>query len=55
MKFLKSVAEEMKIVTWPAKQKLTKDVITVIQSTLLFAVFFWAVDFVIDFIMKSFI
>ena len=33
MKFLKSVKDEMKIVTWPSSQKLTKDVITVIQST----------------------
>ncbi|MDG0043217.1 preprotein translocase subunit SecE [Vagococcus fluvialis] len=55
MKFLKGVAEEMKIVTWPTKSKLTKDVITVIQSTLLFAAFFWVADFVIDVIMKSFI
>lgn len=55
MKFLKSVVEEMKIVTWPSKQKLTKDVITVIQSTILFAAFFWVVDFAIDIIMKSFV
>ena len=55
MKFLKSVVEEMKIVTWPSKTKLTKDVITVIQSTLLFAAFFWVADFAIDVIMKSFI
>lgn len=45
MKFLKSVIAEMKIVTWPSKKKLTKDVITVIQSTILFAVFFAFVDF----------
>ncbi|MEG0286990.1 MULTISPECIES: preprotein translocase subunit SecE [Vagococcus] len=55
MKFLKGVAEEMKIVTWPAKPKLRKDVITVIQSTLLFAAFFWVADFAIDAIMKAFI
>ncbi|MGO3731747.1 MAG: preprotein translocase subunit SecE [Vagococcus sp.] len=55
MKFLKSVKEEMKIVTWPTKQKLGKDVVTVIQSTLLFAAFFAVADFGIDKIMKIFI
>ncbi|MEG0256356.1 MAG: preprotein translocase subunit SecE [Vagococcus sp.] len=54
MKFFKSVIDEMKVVTWPAKDKLTKDVITVIQSTLLFAVFFAISDFAIDAIMKFF-
>ncbi|MBO0476422.1 preprotein translocase subunit SecE [Vagococcus sp. DIV0080] len=55
MKFLKGVAEEMKIVTWPAKPKLRKDVITVLQSTLLFAAFFFVADQVINFIMQSFV
>jgi len=45
MKFLKSVVEEMKLVTWPTRKKLVKDVITVIQSTVLFALFFAVVDF----------
>ncbi|MGX7024092.1 preprotein translocase subunit SecE [Vagococcus hydrophili] len=55
MKFLKSVIDEMKIVTWPTKTKLTKDVITVLQSTLLFAAFFWAADTVIGAIMQMFV
>ena len=55
MKFLKSVVEEMKIVTWPSKKKLTKDVITAIQSTVLFAALSWVADFAIDIIMKSFV
>lgn len=55
MKFLKSVKVEMQEVTWPSKAKLSKDVVTVIQSTLLFAVFFAASDFIIDFIMKLFV
>ncbi|MGY3765663.1 preprotein translocase subunit SecE [Vagococcus vulneris] len=55
MKFLKSVIEEMKVVTWPTKFKLTKDVITVIQSTILFALFFAVVDFGLDKLLKLFI
>ena len=47
MKFFKSVIEEMKLVTWPSRKKLVKDVITVIQSTILFALFFAAVDFLL--------
>lgn len=54
MKFLKSVVDEMKVVTWPAKDKLSKDVVTVVQSTLLFAAFFAISDFAIDAIMKFF-
>ncbi len=54
MKFLKSVKVEMTEVTWPKKEKLTKDVITVIQSTLLFAAFFALSDFGIEFIMNLF-
>lgn len=55
MKFMKSVIDEMKIVTWPTKTKLTKDVITVIQSTLLFAAFFWVADLAINAIMQMFV
>ena len=44
MSFLKSVKEEMRNVTWPTGEKLRKDVITVIQTTILFAVFFGIVD-----------
>ncbi|MFC6348539.1 preprotein translocase subunit SecE [Vagococcus carniphilus] len=55
MKFLKSVKVEMQEVTWPSKAKLSKDVVTVIQSTLLFAAFFAVSDFAIDFVMKLFV
>lgn len=52
MKFLKSVVEEMKLVSWPTRKKLTKDVITVIQTTILFAIFFAVVDFVLAEVAK---
>ncbi|CAM3320601.1 preprotein translocase subunit SecE [Vagococcus sp. PNs007] len=55
MKFLKSVREEMKIVTWPSKKQLKKDVSTVIQTTLLFALFFGVVDYGINLIIKLFV
>ncbi|WP_326717493.1 preprotein translocase subunit SecE [Vagococcus jeotgali] len=47
MKFFKSVAQEMKLVTWPTRKKLVKDVITVIQTTILYAIFFAIVDYVL--------
>lgn len=45
MKFLKSVADEMKLVTWPTGKALTKDTSTVVVTVLLFAAFFAIVDF----------
>lgn len=55
MKFLKSVNAEMKNVTWPSRKKLNKDVITVIQTTLIYAVFFAIVDFGLDKLLKLFV
>lgn len=45
MKFLKSVADEMKQVTWPTGKELAKYTNTVVVTTILFGIFFAAVDF----------
>ncbi len=45
--FIKSVREEMKIVTWPTGKQLKKDVIVVLETTIIFAIFFGVVDFAI--------
>lgn len=45
MKFLKSVADEMKQVTWPTGKELAKYTNTIIVTVLLFAAFFAIVDF----------
>lgn len=44
MKFLKSVAEEMKNVTWPSGKQLRKDTLVVIETSLIFAVMFYVMD-----------
>ncbi|WP_319215768.1 preprotein translocase subunit SecE [uncultured Trichococcus sp.] len=45
MKFLKSVADEMKQVTWPTGKELAKYTNTVVVTTILFVIFFAVVDF----------
>ncbi|MGX7059997.1 preprotein translocase subunit SecE [Vagococcus humatus] len=52
--FLKSVKEEMRIVTWPTKKQLRKDVSTVLQTTVLYAIFFGVSDYVIASVIKLF-
>ena len=37
MKFFRSVADEMKQVTWPTKKQLRKDTLVVIETSILFA------------------
>ncbi|EOT28079.1 preprotein translocase subunit SecE [Enterococcus saccharolyticus] len=44
MNFLRSVKDEMKKVTWPSGKKLRKDVIVVIETSLIFAVLFYLMD-----------
>lgn len=44
MKFLRSVKEEMKKVTWPTGKQLRKDTIVVIETSLIFAVIFYLMD-----------
>ncbi|CAI3446405.1 preprotein translocase subunit SecE [Enterococcus cecorum] len=48
MKFIKSVIDEMKRVTWPTKQQLRKDTIVVIETSIIFTVMFFAMDTVIQ-------
>lgn len=56
MNFLKSVRDEMKLVTWPTSKELAKYTNTVVVTVLLFAAFFAVVDFgvveLIDVIMS---
>lgn len=54
-KFIKSVRDEMKNVTWPTGKRLRKDVSIVIQTTVLFSIFFGVVDFGIQFIIGLFV
>lgn len=44
MKFFKSVIEEMKIVTWPTAKQNRKDSITVIGTSVFFALFLGLID-----------
>ncbi|SJZ75001.1 preprotein translocase subunit SecE [Pilibacter termitis] len=44
MKFLKSVVQEMKKVSWPTKQQLRKFTFIVFETTILFALIFWIFD-----------
>ncbi|MDR2833055.1 MAG: preprotein translocase subunit SecE [Streptococcaceae bacterium] len=44
MKFLKSVVDEMKKVSWPSKTALRKDTLVVIETSIIFALLFWAFD-----------
>ncbi|CAI3399219.1 preprotein translocase subunit SecE [Enterococcus cecorum] len=48
MKFIKSVIDEMKRVTWPTKQQLRKDTIVVIETSIIFTVMFFVMDTVIQ-------
>ncbi|CAI3448599.1 preprotein translocase subunit SecE [Enterococcus cecorum] len=48
MKFIKSVIDEMKRVTWPTKQQLRKDTIVVIETSIIFTVMFFVMDTVIE-------
>jgi len=54
-RFLVSVREEMKVVTWPTKVQLRKDIIVVIETTLMFAAYFAVVDFAIKNVLKLFL
>lgn len=48
MKFLRSVKEEMKQVSWPSKKQLRKDTLVVIETSILFAALFFVMDTVIQ-------
>lgn len=51
-KFFGSVREEMANVTWPTGKQLRKDVLTVLQTAILFAIFFGVVDYAINLVVK---
>lgn len=44
MKFIRSVIDEMKLVTWPTRKQLVKDVRVVIETSLIFALMFAVMD-----------
>jgi len=44
MKFIASVKDEMKKVTWPSGKQLRRDVIVVIETSLIFAALFYLMD-----------
>ncbi|MFV0557715.1 MAG: preprotein translocase subunit SecE [Enterococcus sp.] len=44
MKFIRSVIDEMKLVTWPSKKQLRKDTLVVIETTVIFAAMFYLMD-----------
>ncbi|WP_278390492.1 preprotein translocase subunit SecE [Lactobacillus acetotolerans] len=46
IKFFKSVVHEMKLVTWPTPKQNRRDTITVIVTSILFAVYLGALDWV---------
>ncbi|WP_086312065.1 preprotein translocase, SecE subunit [Enterococcus sp. 7F3_DIV0205] len=48
MKFLRSVKDEMKQVTWPSKKQLRKDTLVVIETSIIFAALFFVMDTVIQ-------
>ncbi|MGX7350539.1 preprotein translocase, SecE subunit [Enterococcus canis] len=52
MKFIRSVIDEMKIVTWPSKKQLRKDTLVVIETSIIFAVMFGVMDWAIQSVFK---
>lgn len=44
MKFLRSVKDEMKKVTWPSGKQLRRDTLIVIETSIIFAVMFFIMD-----------
>lgn len=46
--FIKSVGQEMKRVVWPTGRQWRKDVIVVLEMTLIFALFLGAADWALE-------
>ena len=42
--FLRSVKEEMKLVSWPSKKQLRHDSLVVIETAIIFALMFFIMD-----------
>ena len=55
MKFIKSVFAEMKAVTWPTARQTRRHTFTVIMTSIIFAIYFAAVDWVINMIFQAFL
>ncbi|KRM54644.1 preprotein translocase subunit SecE [Lacticaseibacillus sharpeae] len=55
MKFLKSVIDEMKLVTWPTAKETRRDTSTVILTSILFAIYFAVVDWALIAILNKFV
>lgn len=54
-KFFKSVGQEMKKVTWPTFKQNRRDTVTVIVSSILFAIYLGALDWLFSFLTQRFL
>lgn len=55
MKFIKSVFQEMKLVTWPTAKETRRDTTTVLVTSLIFAAYFALADWIILLLLNQFI
>ncbi|WP_404446926.1 preprotein translocase subunit SecE [Sutcliffiella horikoshii] len=53
--FFRDVAREMKKVSWPKRQELTRYTITVVTTVMFVAVFFWIIDLGISELIRALI
>ncbi|MGR3741367.1 preprotein translocase subunit SecE [Companilactobacillus sp. DQM5] len=54
-KFFGSVKDEMKIVTWPTAKETRRDSWTVIMTSVMYGIFFAAIDALIIFLINNFV
>lgn len=52
IKFIKSVVQEMKMVTWPTAKQNRHDTLTVVTSSILFAVYLGALDWLFSWLTQ---
>lgn len=52
IKFIKSVVQEMKLVTWPTAKQNRHDTLIVITSSILFAVYLGALDWLFSWLTQ---
>ncbi|KRM88834.1 preprotein translocase subunit SecE [Liquorilactobacillus vini] len=55
MKFYKNVIQTMKDTTWPDRKKAGLGIKAVVMTSILFAIFFAVVDYVVQVILKLFV
>lgn len=53
IKFIKSVVQEMKMVTWPTAKQNRHDTVTVITSSILFAAYLGALDWLFSWLTQK--